>query len=247
LDIEPVDQGDLIMALTPDEVLQQTFKEKWKGYDPVEVDAFLERVMASLAELHEERDRLARRVEERTEGPDESELLTRTLVTAQRAADETLAQAQQEAERILDDARADAARMIDEAEQRIVAARDRLDVESSRVSRAAESLVRFRTEYRARVQSVIADQLALLDQAGELPDIPSDIAALATFAEPAQGRADELEMPQSVLQSLTEEPVAGTDQASTPSRGSTRAEQEPEPRDDDTNARLPDSQHVGEA
>ncbi len=94
------------MALTPDDVLQQTFKERFKGYDVAEVDAFLERVMASLTELHEERDQLARRLQERAEEPGDAELLTRTLVTAQRAADETLAQAQEQAERILAEARA---------------------------------------------------------------------------------------------------------------------------------------------
>lgn len=234
------------MALTPDEVLQQTFKEKWKGYDPVEVDAFLERVMASLADLHDERDRLARRLEQRTEDPDEAELLTRTLVTAQRAADETLAQAQAEAERILADARTDAARMVDEAEQRIVAARDRLDVESSRVARAAENLVRFRTEYRARVQSVIADQLALLEQAGELPDIPSDIAALATFSEPASRAAERLETPQSVLQSLTEEPDPGSQQRSAPPPEAPRAQQATDAGEEAREEWLADGQHVGE-
>lgn len=234
------------MALTPDEVLQQTFKEKWKGYDPVEVDAFLERVMASLADLHEERDRLARRLDERVEEPDEADLLTRTLVTAQRAADETLGRAQDEAERILSDARADAARMVDEAEQRIVAARDRLDAESARVSRAAESLVRFRTEYRARVQSVIADQLALLEQAGELPDIPSDIAALATFAEPEPRRAEELETPQSVLQSLTQEPGPAPERPNAPRADSPRPAPQPQAEERDPETWLPDDEHVGE-
>lgn len=192
------------MALTPDEVLQQTFKERFKGYDVSEVDAFLEKVMASLAELHAERDELALRLEQRAEEPGDAELLTRTLVTAQRAADETLAQAQEEADRMLEDARADAARTVDEAEQRIVAARDRLEAEAARVSRAAESLVRFRKEYRSRVQSVITDQLALLDQAGELPDVPPEIAALATYADSEPGSSGrELGSPESVLQAMT--------------------------------------------
>jgi hypothetical protein len=71
------------------------------------------------------------------------------------------------------------------------------------VARAAESLARFRDEYRARVQAVIAEQLALLDRAGELPDVPQAVRDLATFG---QGRVDagaEVEGPESVLESLT--------------------------------------------
>jgi DivIVA domain-containing protein len=157
------------MTLTPDDVSNQRFKEKRKGYDVDEVDAFLERVMQALAELIDERDRLRRTLEERG-GEDPDTLLARTLVTAQRAADETVAAAQ-----------AEASRLLDEAQQRTEGERSALEAESTRVARAAESLVRFRSEYRTRVQAVIAEQLALLDRAGELPDVPQAVRDLAAF------------------------------------------------------------------
>jgi cell division initiation protein len=179
------------MSLTPEDVQEQKFKERFKGYDIDEVDAFLERVMHAIAELRDERDALRRSLDEggRTEEP--SELLARTLMTAQRAADETVAAAHGEAERLLADARAESTRIEEDARDRVERERAELHAESTRVARAAESLARFRTEYRSRVQAVIAEQLALLDRAGELPDVPAAVQDLATFG----ASSDELPPP----------------------------------------------------
>jgi cell division initiation protein len=191
------------VPLTPEDVQAQTFKEKFKGYDVDEVDAFLERVMGALEELHAERDALRQQLAERAPA-EPNELLAKTLMTAQRAADETVAAAQAEADQTLDAARSQAARLLDEAQQRIESERQSLDAESSRVARAAESLAAFRSEYRSRVKGVIADQLALLDRAGELPDVPQAVRDLATFGE-ARMAGDPVveEEPESALESLT--------------------------------------------
>jgi DivIVA domain-containing protein len=179
------------VSLTPEAVQGQTFKEKFKGYAVDEVDAFLERVMHALDDLIAERDQLQRQLTERSD-EEPSELLARTLVTAQRAADETVAAAQAEADRLLEEAGSQSAQMLDEAQQRIESERRSLDAESTRVARAAESLVSFRSAYRSRVQAVIAEQLALLDRAGELPDVPQEVRDLATFGESRSGAEGEL-------------------------------------------------------
>ena len=171
------------MAITPQDVRDQRFRERRKGYDVDEVDAFLERIIAELEALTAERDELQRRVTQVSDEP--SELLARTLMTAQRTADDTVAAAQDEAQRRLADARAEAAAILEESRQRAAAEQSALDSEAARVSRAAESLVRFRSEYRTRVRAVIAEQLALLDRAGELPDVPAAIADLAAYGDGA--------------------------------------------------------------
>ncbi len=172
--------------LTPDDVRNQRFKERFKGYDVDEVDAFLERAMRSIGELHEELATLRAQLEA-SSAEEPNELLARTLMTAQRAADETLALAQQDAARLLEDARAEAARMLAEAQQRRAVERQALELETERISRAAESLVRFRTEYRGTVQAVITEQLALLDRTGELPDVPQAVQDLASFGSGLEG------------------------------------------------------------
>jgi cell division initiation protein len=90
------------MSLSAEDVERQTFKERFKGYDMDEVDAFLDRVVARLRELQSEADDLRRQLEVAQSSSTASErLLQRTVVTAQRTADQTVEEARTEAERLL--------------------------------------------------------------------------------------------------------------------------------------------------
>lgn len=156
------------MPLGPEDVERQIFKEKIRGYDMEEVDAFLDRVVERMRELVEERDRLARELQGVTPGagPGDSEdadLLRRTLVTAQRAADQTLEEARAEADRMLADARHEAARE-----------REQLREETEELTRAVENLKRFRNDYVDRVRAVISDHLRVLDERA-LPEIGDEV------------------------------------------------------------------------
>lgn len=168
------------MPLGPEDVERQIFKEKIRGYDMEEVDAFLDRVVERMRELVEERDRLAREVQTTATGgePAESEdadLLRRTLVTAQRAADQTLEEARAEADRLLADARHEAARE-----------RERLHEETEEVARAVEDLKRFRDDYSQRVRAVIADHLRVLDDRA-LPEVGDEADEAARRVAGAAG------------------------------------------------------------
>jgi DivIVA domain-containing protein len=271
------------VSMTPDDVREQTFKERFKGYDVEEVDAFLERVMDALAELYAEREELTQHVEElqarlaarpadqahvpeatpapttpadaapapaQPPEPVSSDLVSRTLITAQRAADETIARAQQEAERLVGEAQGEAARRVEDAQRHISAERERLETEAERVARVAEGLVRFRAEYRARVEQVISDQLALLERT-DLPDVPDGLRELTTFTPDAEPAAPlptyrELEPPStpgSAHESLTElagDPAPpGDDRSYEDDRP-----YEPEPTEQ---MQMPTEGHVGEA
>ena len=128
------------MALSPQRIRDTNFKAARKGYDPGEVDAFVEEVAAALetaqneATAMEARARAAvARLQElsREGGPDatpappeavavkanvdESETISRTLLLAQRTADTTVAEAQAEADRLLGSARDDASASLDAA------------------------------------------------------------------------------------------------------------------------------------
>ena len=46
------------MRITPLDVHEQTFRIAFRGFDPAEVDAFLQRVADELERLTEERDQL---------------------------------------------------------------------------------------------------------------------------------------------------------------------------------------------
>lgn len=159
------------MTLTPEDIERQTFKERFKGYDMDEVDRFLDRVVEEVRALHEERDALRRRLEQR--GPaqpedDTESLLKRTLVTAQRTADELVAEARAEAERLRAEANAESTRE-----------RERTRTEAEAVLAAIDQLKRFRQDYRERLAGVISDQLRLLERTADLPSMPAEAERVA--------------------------------------------------------------------
>jgi cell division initiation protein len=129
------------MALSPQRIRDTHFKSVRKGYDPAEVDAFVEEVASALegaqndATAMEARARaaVARLQELSREGDtgggtapapaapaisakvEEAETISRTLLLAQRTADTTIAEAQAEADRLLGSARDDASASLDAA------------------------------------------------------------------------------------------------------------------------------------
>jgi cell division initiation protein len=115
------------MNVTPQLIEQIDFSEKFRGYDPDQVDDFLEQVGATLAALHSKVESLSGRVEQAeseaatlrdqpapapaevppTALSDEEEAAqsTSTLMLAKRTADAAISEARQEATRLVADAR----------------------------------------------------------------------------------------------------------------------------------------------
>lgn len=193
------------MPLTAADITAQVFHEKFKGYDQNEVDAFLDRVSATITELEQARDdamKHLREVEENAAEALEAErLLKRTLITAQRTADATVAEAVEQANaaiaeadqraasiisaaegraaQIIGDAERTAADTLSDARREMESRQAAADDQLRSVQRAITELQRFRSEYRERVRAAVVDQLALLDNAGDIPDVPPEIARLA--------------------------------------------------------------------
>jgi DivIVA domain-containing protein len=178
------------MSLTPQEI-QRDFKERFRGYDPDEVDEHLSRLADRLMSLQQERDQLIERLREaersgsaaNNNGTLESErLLKRTLIAAEQTADRVVSEAESEAERVVSDARR-------RADELLASARSAADREwreardgADRVRRAVAHLRAFRDDYTERVRSAIAEQLAVLDRVGDLPEIPSSVERLGTLS-----------------------------------------------------------------
>ena len=195
--------------MTPEDIEAQVFREKFKGYDQDEVDAFLDRVSEDLRELAREREDMlerVRRVEADAADSIEAErLLKRTLITAQRTADETVAEAVAQANSTISEADQRAAQIVGQAEIRAgdvvadaerraadlvsrahaeVAARQAAaEEELDRIRRAVAELARFRTEYRDRVRAVVTEQLATLDRAADMPEVPPAMTRLAGISD----------------------------------------------------------------
>ncbi|MCA1710089.1 MAG: DivIVA domain-containing protein, partial [Actinobacteria bacterium] len=130
------------MPLTPADVANKQFKIAFRGYSLDEVDSFLDEVEGELGRLLRENNEL------RTSSPaaaapvyaappppiaappapgEGQEAALRTLLLAQRTADEAIREAQAEADQILSDARARAAGVDNEIAMRISAAMGGVD------------------------------------------------------------------------------------------------------------------------
>jgi DivIVA domain-containing protein len=212
------------MSLTPQDI-QRDFKERFRGYDPDEVDEHLSRLADRMISLQQERDQLIERLREAERsgaagsgsGALESErLLKRTLIAAEQTADRVVSEAESEAERVVGDARR-------RADELLASARSAADREwreardgADRVRRAVAHLRAFRDDYTERVRSAIAEQLAVLDRVGDLPEIPSSVERLGTLSveEPQRLAMDTSDLDTSGARRSRPAPVASPKRAS---------------------------------
>ena len=157
------------------------FHEKFRGYDPEEVDAYVDRVAkaASLAQGRiAELQRRVEAAEERAREPqadsagvsEAEETLRRTLVLAQRTADAAVAEAREEAAALIADAEAKAQTTTTMADSRAQA--QLRDAEE----RAGRMLAEAETDRRALVEEAESAAIAAADEArtrleGEVHDL----------------------------------------------------------------------------
>lgn len=169
------------MALTPEEIEQHTFRERFRGYDPDEVDAFLDRVVGALRAAERERDAALAARDEAQQQTGESETLLRdTLVNAQRTAEQTLADARADADRIRQRAHEQAARIVADAQER---ARDAAD--------AIEHLLGVHERLRESIRAVLAEHGDLLDRPGPVPPTAEQIEWLRNLTDQPVSTGDE--------------------------------------------------------
>ena len=177
------------MPLTPEDVQKKQFSTvRFKeGYDEEEVDAFLDEVEAELRRLIAENSSLARQAQQPAaaaaaapaspaaptapvEDPNETAL--RTLLLAQRTADEAIAQAKAEAEQVVAQARVRAGSIETEAQQQHASAMAALQQQRETFERQIENLRAFEREYRTRLKAYLEGQLRDLESRTAEPASP---------------------------------------------------------------------------
>lgn len=180
--------------MTPRELREIDFRTEWKGYHRDDVDDLLERAAATIESQNERVRQLAERTDAlqvqsaqaaqaEPASRETEDMLRRTLVLAQRTADEAVAEAQTEARRITEEADTHARRVVSEAEAnaRRVAEGERqrleaevLDLGARREALLAdvEQLERFANDYRARLRSAIERDLDTLATRPPVVDAP---------------------------------------------------------------------------
>src|SRR5215470_18488768 len=117
---EPAIRSEEPMDVTPQELRGTEIKEAFRGYHRDEVDDLLERAAVTIENLSRQLQDTATRAP--VDAPlaqvsrDDPETIQRTLLLAQRAADDAVAEAQTRARQILDESEAKAQTLVGEAE-----------------------------------------------------------------------------------------------------------------------------------
>lgn len=180
------------MDVTPRELRDIDIREGFRGYNRDDVDELLERAAATIEAQNERVRRLTEQVSSAESAPapastaggsrETEEMLHRTLLLAQRAADEAVAEAQFKARQILDDAESKARAQLSEAEssarRQVEGERRRLESEVLELASRREALLadvdgleKFESEYRQRLRRALEADLESL--AGKVPAAPS--------------------------------------------------------------------------
>lgn len=164
--------------LTPNEIADYPLRTAVRGYKVEQVDDLLDRVADRIEVLERELETSREAVRAAERRADESTAtettLKRTLVTAQRAAEETVAQARAEAETIMSEAQEEAGRLVaqarSEAEEVRAAATSEAETvrsETIRARRDAEdSLTRLHglaERFRTQLREHLDEHASLLD------------------------------------------------------------------------------------
>ena len=202
------------MDVTPQELRGSEIKDAWRGYDRDEVDDLLERAAVTIehlilqvqeAQAHPPIAAAAAAVAAAPEpvplpsSRDDAEMLQRTLLLAQRAADDAVAEAQARAKQIVDEAEAKAQALVGDAEataRRIAEGeRRRLEAEIQELSARrellrgdADALDAYAASYRDKIRATLETDLATLTTGGPI-DSPAARPELHEVEIPAASPA----------------------------------------------------------
>jgi cell division initiation protein len=199
------------MDISPKTIREVEFREKLRGYNPDEVDEFLERVAAGLEilleRLRQATERAVRAEQRATEVGEGDDAMRRTLVLAQRTADAAVQEAKEQAAQLVAHAeaqaqavRAEAAeharRTIEDATKEAWSQVARLEAGRDELREEITALQRHLEGERARVRAALHEAIRRVDDTlptvGEPPppatiDLVRPEASQAPAADPDAG------------------------------------------------------------
>jgi cell division initiation protein len=144
------------LKITPVDIKNQNFGKSFRGYDPSEVDAFLEMVSSTLADVIKENAQMKERLssaESTLVGYKDLEgNIKSALVIAQKAAEEIRENAEKEAQLLMRETKMKAERNLEESYKVL-----------SRLKKQIADLKNMKCEYLARLKSLVETHLKVLE------------------------------------------------------------------------------------
>lgn len=188
------------MELTPKVFDDVEFRERFRGYDPDEVDAFLEQVARSVQELDQKLkdaiDRAEKAEARAREAGDADEALRRTLVLAQRTADAAVSEAEARAAALMAEAEGKAATTVSDADRHAATTRGEADTYALRTREEADTEAATKvTDTEAKVAEMISNaERDARDGAEDLRQrLRTEVSALEALREHLRTDAGRLE------------------------------------------------------
>ncbi|OBY12000.1 DivIVA domain-containing protein [Clostridium paraputrificum] len=164
------------MKLTPMDINNKEFKRGLRGYNPEEVDEFLDEVVENYEELYKDNSKLREKVTTLTEQIEHyskiESTIQNTLVLAQNAADQAKSSAEKEAELVVKNANETAQRIVDKAHADVIQINDEYD-------RVKQEFIKFRAKFR----NFINTQLETFD------DLEKDVTKNYNISTPVEDEA----------------------------------------------------------
>ncbi len=141
--------------LTPIEIHNKEFPTKFKGYDPEEVNDYLDEVIRTVEQLIRENKDLEKRVKFNEEKVSYfnsiQETLNKSIIVAQEAADRLKENARKDAEIIIFEAEKEAERLLKEAAEK-----------ATEINRETDALKKETRMFRQRLQIMVESQLEMI-------------------------------------------------------------------------------------
>ena len=162
------------MKLTPLDIKKQRFKIKVRGYDPIEVESFLEMVADEYEVVLNERNRFSEEVAKlKTQLTDYQQVektLQETLMNAQETVSQSRENSKREAQIIIREAELKAERILDEARERLDKMKNELTILRSQ-----------KESFAKRLKHLLESQIELI-RVLEVDDVQYDQASPQTPA-----------------------------------------------------------------
>ena len=133
------------MKLTPIDITNKEFRRMLRGYDPEEVDEFLDQVVEDYEELFKENSLLKEKINAMNEKIDHyskiESTIQNTLLLAQNAAEQAKVSSQKEADMVIKHANDSAKKILDKAHTDVVSITQEYD-------KLKQEFVKFRAKFR---------------------------------------------------------------------------------------------------
>jgi cell division initiation protein len=158
------------MKITPLDIQQQQFRVRFRGFDMVEVDNFLDLAANEFEELLRENNRLKEEDRQKAEKIQQLERSERdlhnALISAQQICEEMKNQARKEGELIIEEAKGNARKILQTAQGQAM----QIETEITRLQRQ-------RAEFEASLKSILEMHLSLLENRPGNQSFPPPVRA----------------------------------------------------------------------